>query len=132
MTDILFPEAVSDSSVDCTNLQSKGTRGVYTVVTDVETGRSYAVVAFRSYMQQNVSDANRPSGHMYCEFLIDTSKQKTLPHDKLSQDHLTTLPNPAWAVWWRAIYEGRKMLTKFLQFGYPDTNQDAILEQNVC
>ena len=130
--DVLFPDAVTDPSVDCANENSVGTRGVYTVVTDIETGRSYAVVAFRTYLQQNVNDKNRPSGHMYCEFLVDTSKQKTLPHNTLSQDKTTKLPFPAWSVWWRCIYQGRKMLTKYLQLGYPNTGQDAILEQNVC
>lgn len=130
--DSYFPDAVTDPAVDCSNPQSLGTRGVYTVVTDVETGRSYPVVAFRTYLQQNVSDPNRPDGHMYVEFLVDTSKSKNLPHNALAQDKTTKLPFPAWSVWWRCVLNGRKMLTKFLQFGYPNTGQDAILEQNVC
>lgn len=138
-SDVILPNKVEDKSVVCPNTSSgsTGTKGVYTVITDIETGRSYAVRAFRMYMQENVNDPTKPNGHMYVEFLIDTSQQKNMPHGNLAQDVTVKMPFPCWSTWWRAIdiaeTPERKMSTRYIEAGYvPGTGQDAIFQQNVC
>lgn len=127
---------VTDKSVDCANPSPTkvGTKGIYTVITDIETGRSYAVRAFRMYMQQNVNDPNRPDGHMYVEFLIDTSQQFQTPHANIDQDVTMKMPAPCRSVWWRAMLNGKvKMSTFSEQVSFVSgTGQDAIFEQNIC
>jgi len=149
MPDTILPQKVTDTSVVCPSTPaSKGTRGVYTIIAELDqknqpTGRAFKLQTFRGYMQQNVTDENRPDGHMTTEWGIRTDLTWNPPHNKIAEDTgILEIPFPCIMTWWRALLDNPnnytnypddyKMSTKYYQVGYADTGQDAIFEQHVC
>lgn len=128
-----YPTKSIEAQNPLTSDPSGASQAVYCVLENVDDGLARLMTGFKTYMQQDVTDPNRPDGHLTLHFQYSHNLTWTPNMSKIADLQQFKAPNPTKFAWWRSCFPNKSDLMKRRTFQLGATTAktgDLILFQN--